>query len=178
MPGQGAETRAGHITQLHFDELPEVSVSDGGAVSPGKQAGIAPAFGKGEMYRSAPHRRSKAKKRTSRSPELTQATLDDLFSTQTLEADILPSLPIASIRAARAKKHTGQYTQLGFDTLPELFPIEGATALAPEPAENSSEPKNGVVKLPVEPPSVRADEHRPIKLENLQARVPGVRRKM
>src|SRR5438105_4068027 len=111
--------RAAQFTQLGFDSLAEVSASDGGAVPAGKAAGLA-TFGKGEVYRPAPRSRRKTKKRPSETAGLTQATLDDLFSQTSLEVDILPSLPISSIRAAKAKKHNGQYTQLGFDTLPEL----------------------------------------------------------
>src|SRR5205807_8894120 len=129
----------------------------------GKQTGIAP-LGKGEVYRPAPYRRSQTKKRTSLPAEFTQATLDDLFAQATLEVDILPSLPIASIRAARDKKQNKRYTQLGFDSLPELFAIEGATALAPEEADNGTNGDKGAIQRTDRQPDRNRENGFPINL--------------
>ncbi len=177
MPGRSAERHSGHITQLDFASIAERATGESETVTPEKPARLA-TFGNAEVYRPAPRSRRKTKKRSSETAGLTQATLDDLFAQPTLEVDILPSLPIPIIRAARHAKHNGQYTQLGFDSLPELFAIEGATALAPEPVENRNEQHNGAVHRPDEQPGVRAKEPEPIRLENTHARVPGVRRRI
>src|SRR5437868_6960589 len=79
MAGKTAERRAGHVTQLGFDTLAEVPASDGGVVSLGKYNGIATGD-KGEVYRSAPPRRNKAKKHASLPVGIQQATLDELFA--------------------------------------------------------------------------------------------------
>src|SRR5260221_10314195 len=116
MPGRSAEQRAGLITQLGFDSLTEVSAREVSAVPASKQTGIVTAtsdvatFGKAEVYRPAPRSRRKAKpgtglylakKHATSFESVKQATLDDLFTSLSLEVDILPSLPIPCIRAAR-----------------------------------------------------------------------------
>src|SRR5258708_40052816 len=128
MPGRSAEQQARLITQLGFDSLTELSVNNSVNISPEKQNGLSTAtpdvatFGKAEVYRPAPRSRRKAKpgtglylakKHATSFESIKQATLDDLFTSLSLEADILPSLPISSIRAARHAKQNGQYTQLG-----------------------------------------------------------------
>src|SRR3989440_1275730 len=177
MPGSAAERHSGHITQLDFASIAERATGESDTITPEKPARLA-TFGNAEVYRPAPHSRRKTKKRSSEMAGFTQATLDDLFSHTSLEVDILPSLPLISIQTAKAKKHNGQYTQLGFDSLPELFTIEGSTVLAPEPAENRNELQSGAVHRPDEQPGVRAKEPEPIRLENTHARVPGARRRI
>ena len=130
MPGSAAEQRAGHITQLGFDSLAEVSASDGGAVPAGKAAGIA-LFGNGEVYRSAPQSRRKAKKHTTPSNGIQQFTLDELF------ARIPGDEPAILTREQRRKTtHNGHITQLGFDSLAELPPEDGSAVQEREPAGN------------------------------------------
>src|SRR5438874_2071362 len=176
MPGSAAERHSGHITQLDFASLAERAPCESDTVTPGKPARLA-TFGNAEVYRPAPRSRRKTKKRSSEIAGFTQATLDDLFSQTSLEADILPSLPLISIQTAKAKKHNGQYTQLGFDTLAELFVTEGATALAPEPADTGTAKNNGAMQRADEQAGERAEDHVPHILENNHASIPSVRRR-
>src|SRR5260370_27210527 len=120
MPGRSAEQRAGLIMQLGFDSLTELSVNNSVNISPEKQNGLSTAksdvatFGKAEVYRPAPRSRRKAKpgtvlylakKHTTSFESIKQATLDDLFTSLSLELDILPSPPTPSIRASKPSKH-------------------------------------------------------------------------
>src|SRR5713226_6850173 len=110
MAGKTAE-RLGHITQLGFDSL-ELAVSDSGAIPTGKQNGIAtatfdvPIFGRGEVRRSAPHRRNKVKKHVAKTFGIQQATFDELFAIISGEADIPPALTTGEPR--RDNKQNGR----------------------------------------------------------------------
>src|SRR5713101_7553881 len=129
MPGRGTEQQSGRLTQLGFDSLAELAVSDSGAIPTGKQNGIATAtfdaatFGRGEVRRSAPHRRNKAKKHVAKTFGIKQATLDELFATISSEADILPAIPTGE---TRRDKQNGQIKQLDFETLANLPSEDGS----------------------------------------------------
>ncbi len=147
MPGNLGERRAGHITQLGFDSLAEVSASDVGRVSPGKQAGIATATSdvgtgiNGEVRRFAPHRRSKAKKHTIKTYGIQQATLEELFATLSGEEDIPRVIP-----TGESWRHNGQYRQLHFDSLAEVPSDNAGTVQERKPAGNRIEQNGAAVQ--------------------------------
>src|SRR5258708_21326617 len=145
MPGKAAERRAGQITQVGFDSLAAVSTGEGGGVSPGKLADIATAtldaatFGRPEVYRTAPHRRNKAKRHAPLPDNIKQSTFDDIFAIISEEAGFLPVQP-----TGETQRHHEQssYTQLNFDSLAELPPDDVRRVPERKPAGNRTE-QNG-----------------------------------
>src|SRR5258708_24432249 len=151
MPGRSAEQRAGYITQLGFDSLTQISVSDG--VSPEKQNGLTTAakdakppphskataiFGESRQF-AAPRRR-KAKKKESVSENVKQSSLDELFATISSGADIPRSITISENLRDYAKQ--GRISQLDFDSLTALPADDAETVEAREPAGNGNQ-QNG-----------------------------------
>ncbi len=152
MPGRGAERRAGLFTQLGFDSLAEVSVRDGSAIPPGKQNGIATGVNR-EVRRFAPSYRSKAKPGTrlylaKKHPALPaaykQATLDELFSSLSIEAEVPTALPTRETR--RDTEQPGRIIQLGFDSLTSLPADDVSSVPERKPAGNRSEQNGAAVQ--------------------------------
>jgi hypothetical protein len=111
MPGSAAERQSRHIKQLGFDSLTEVSHVDGEAVSFEKQVSIA-ADGKETVRRSAQPRRKRTKKKDSLPEGIQQATLDELFTLFSGEADIPRSITITE--SVPLPNPSRQITQLDF----------------------------------------------------------------
>src|SRR5436309_3383205 len=168
---RGAENRAGHITQLGFDSLDEVSASDGGRLLPGRQAGIAEVtperatFGKPEVYRSAPQSRRRAKKHTAFFGVYNQSTFEDVFAAPSIEAEAPSPHTIKAIRGAREKKQQSPVTQLGFDSLAVVqVSVESAVPIE-KPAENRTANNNREAQNSDILPAGRAEKELPDSLE-------------
>src|SRR6266568_5899404 len=147
MPGRGAERRAEPIKQLNFDTLATLPASDSSTILPGKQNGIATAASdvatalRGEVYRPAPPVRRKTKpgtrlylaKKHAPLPEgIQQATLEDLFTFISRDADIPRTITISE--TWRDVEPSGHLQQLSFDSLAKL-PADDARAVpAKKPA--------------------------------------------
>src|SRR6266699_2227961 len=147
MPRREAERRAEPIKQLNFDALAALPASESSTIPPGKQNGIATVASdvatalKGEVYRPAPPVRRKTKpgtrlylaKKHAPLPEgIQQATLEDLFTFISSEADIPPTIPISE--TWRDVEPSGHFQQLSFDSLAKL-PADDARAVpAKKPA--------------------------------------------
>ncbi len=172
MPGQVAERRAGHITQLGFDSLAVVSANERSAVP----AAIA-TFGRPEVYRSAPQSRRRAKKHAPLSAVYNQSTFDDLFATTSREVDIPSPIPITSIRAAREKKQHGHITQLGFDSLAEVRASDESAVPIEKPAKSRTEHNLTDVQQSDVPPAGRAEEELPDSVGKSDTRVHFARRR-
>ncbi len=129
MPGQGAEIRAGYITQLGFDSLAAGSESDSGAGAVEKLHGIATA-GIREVRRSAPPRRYKAKKHAL-IDGITQATFDGLF-------DRIPGeeqeQAIQSEETREDNEQNGRIKSINFEPLVSVSPDDGSRVSEGEPA--------------------------------------------
>src|SRR6266851_1988746 len=128
MPGQGAERRAEPIKQLDFDTLEKLPIRFGDTIPPGKQNGIATATsdvatgGRGEVYRPAPRIRRKARKHATETNGIQQATLEELFTLISKQANIPRSITISE------SWHDGELKQLDFDSLAAV-PADDARAI-------------------------------------------------
>src|SRR6266699_6691615 len=142
MPGRGAERRAEPIKQLNFDALAALPASESNAIPPGKQNGIATAKSdvatvasdvatalRGEVYRPAPPIRRKTRKHAPLPEGIQQATLDDLFTLISREADIPRTITISE--TWRDVEPSGHLQQLSVDALAKL-PADDARAIPAE----------------------------------------------
>src|SRR6266567_3905179 len=124
MPGRGAERRAEPIKQLDFDTLEKLPIGFGDTIPPGKQNGIATVASdlatalKGEVYRPAPPVRRKAKKHAPLPEGVQQATLDELFTLISREAEIPRTITISETWPDF--EPSGHLQQLNFDSLAKL----------------------------------------------------------
>ncbi len=155
MAGRSAEKRASNITQVGFDSLIDISVSNGvspdrqnghaTAVSPGatdaKEAKLAPhskapaIFGESHLY-AAPRRR-KAKKKESLPKDVNQSTLYDLFATLSSGADIPRSITIAETSPLPASSR--QMTQLDLFSLATVLSDDAQAVAESKPAASAVE---------------------------------------
>lgn len=124
-----------------------------------------------EVYRPAPRKRNKAKKKTGLPEGMEQPTLDGLFAPSgETEAQTAPTL-----EGGAAYERPGHSEQPDFDALEQLLPSVAGAISPGEPAGGGTESEEGALLRPVVPPGGGAEDEPPGSLGYSDPRTAGAR---